>query len=87
MFSQAIPSNVKFLKLTRYLRFDLKAETRRNLLHDKFALDSQLWKSFKESYQFFSLQVQHFSERAITAMLRHVVNSSSTWLRNQTSLG
>jgi len=47
----------------RYLRFDLKTERRRNLLHDKFALDSQLWNSFIEKLQkvFFPQQVQHYS--------------------------
>jgi len=44
-----MPSNITLLELMRYLRFNLKTGRRRNLLHDKFALDSQLWNSFIEN--------------------------------------
>ena len=45
MFSKTMPRD-KFLEIMKFLRFDLKTERRRNLVHDKFALVSQLWNSF-----------------------------------------
>ena len=48
--SQTIPRH-RFLEIVGYLRFDLKTERRRNLLHDKFALASQLWNIFISNCQ------------------------------------
>ena len=50
MFSQTM-SRDRFVEIMRFLRFDLKTERRRNLLHDKFALASQLWNSFISNCQ------------------------------------
>jgi len=50
MFSEAMPSNIRILELMRYLRFDLKTGSCRNLLYSKFALESQLWNSFPENF-------------------------------------
>jgi len=51
MFSHAIPSNIIFLDLMRYLLFDLKMERCRNILHDKVDLFSQLRDNFIENLQ------------------------------------
>ena len=45
ILSKAMPRD-RFVKSTRFLRFDLKTERRRNLFQDKFALVLQLWNSF-----------------------------------------
>jgi len=61
MISQAMASNIRLLELMRYLRFDLKTEKGRNLLHDKFAFTSQLCNSFIENFHkaFFPQQVHY----------------------------
>jgi len=71
-----------FLEIMRYLRFDLKTERRRNLLHDKFARASQLWNNFISNCQK-AIISQSMSS---CCHLKHVANSSNTWLINQTSL-
>ena len=50
MFLKTMPKN-RFVKIMRFLRFDLKTEIRRNLLQDKFAIVSQLWNSFISNSQ------------------------------------
>ena len=44
-------SRDRFVEIMRFLRFDLKTERRRNLLHDKFALVSELWNSLISNYE------------------------------------
>ena len=50
LFSQTMPRD-RFLKIIKYLRFNLKTERRRNLLQDKFCLALSLWNPFIENCQ------------------------------------
>ena len=45
LFSKTMPRH-RFLKIIKYLRFDLKSERRRNLENDKFCLALFLWNPF-----------------------------------------
>ena len=50
MFSNT-PSRNRFMEIMRFLRFDIKRESRRRLVEDKFCLVSCLWNCLIENSQ------------------------------------
>jgi len=82
-----MPSKHQIFRTHEMSSFDLQTERLWNLLHDIFAVDSQLWNNF------INLPKSIFPSASTTSHwmsscchVRQFSNSSSTWLINPTSL-